>query len=243
VGSGSKILKIRNLTTYARGLIIGDAMSKNVYLQAIAIAVIDGEAEDAVNATNAALAANVDPLEILNRGLMDAADEVGKRFERSEYFLPELMLTGRALKGAMEVVKPVLLEKYADNESQVKGKVVSATIQTDIHDIGKNIVSSMLTAAGFEVTDMGVDVPIKSIIDKAEEIEARIICLSALLTTSMPFIKDLIQLLEARGIRHKYVVLVGGASVTETWAKHIGADGTAKNAADAVKVAREKIGV
>jgi len=218
-------------------------MSENVYLQAIAIAVIDGEAEDAVNATNAALAANVDPLEILNRGLMDAADEVGKRFERSEYFLPELMLTGRALKGAMEVVKPVLLEKYADNESQVKGKVVSATIQTDIHDIGKNIVSSMLTAAGFEVTDMGVDVPIKSIIDKAEEIEARIICLSALLTTSMPFIKDLIQLLEARGIRHKYVVLVGGASVTETWAKHIGADGTAKNAADAVKVAREKIGV
>jgi len=218
-------------------------MSENVYLQAIAIAVIDGEAEDAVNATNAALAANVDPLEILNRGLMDAADEVGKRFERSEYFLPELMLTGRALKGAMEVVKPVLLEKYADNESQVKGKVVSATIQTDIHDIGKNIVSSMLTAAGFEVTDMGVDVPIKSIIDKAEEIEARIICLSALLTTSMPFIKDLIQLLEARGIRHKYVVLVGGASVTETWAKHIGADGTAKNAADAVKVAREKIGM
>jgi corrinoid protein of di/trimethylamine methyltransferase len=217
-------------------------MPENAHLQAIATAVIDGETEDAIEATKQALEAGLDPLEILNRGLMDAADEVGRRFERSEYFLPELMLTGRALNGAMEVVKPVLLEKYSDNDSRVKGKVVFATIYTDIHDIGKNIVSSMLTAAGFEVIDMGVDVPLKSIIDKAEEVEARIICLSALLTTSMPFMKDLIQLLEARGIRQKYVVLVGGASVTESWALHIGADGTARNAADAVKLAREKIG-
>ena len=117
-------------------------MPESTHLQAIATAIIDGEAEDAMEATKAALEDNVDPMEILNRGLMDAADEVGKRFERSEYFLPELMLTGRALKGAMEIVKPVLLEKYADNDSQVKGKVVSAIVHTDIHDIGKNIVSS-----------------------------------------------------------------------------------------------------
>src|SRR5215510_1146219 len=214
----------------------------DMHLQAISKAVIDGETEDAIQTTRAALEANVDPLEILNKGLMDGADEVGKRFERGEYFLPELMMTGRALKGAMEVVKPSLLEKYSGGESKVKGKVVAATVQTDIHDIGKNIVASMLTAAGFEVTDMGVDVPIKSIIDKAEEIDARIISLSALLTTSMPFMKDLIKLLEARGIREKYIVLVGGASVTADWAKAIGADGTAKNAADAVKLAREKIG-
>ena len=218
-------------------------MSENAHLQAISNAVIDGEAEDAAAATQAAIEANVDPMEILNKGLMDGADEVGKRFERNEYFLPELMLAGRALKGAMEVVKPVLIDKYSAADSQMKGKVVSATVQTDIHDIGKNIVSSMLTAAGFEVTDMGVDVPIKSIIDKAEEIEARIISLSALLTTSMPFMKDLIKLMEARGIRQKYVILVGGASVTPDWAKAIGADGTAKNAADAVKLAREKIGM
>lgn len=215
-------------------------MSENTHLQAISAAVIEGELEDAVNATQAALDSNVDPLEILNQGLMDGADEVGKRFERFEYFLPELMLAGRALKGAMEIVKPALLEKYAD-ASQMKGRVVSATVHTDIHDIGKNIVSSMLTASGFEVTDLGVDVPIKSIINKAEEIDAQIICLSALLTTSMPFMKDLIKLLEARGIREKYIVLVGGASVTEGWAKAIGADGTARNAADAVKVAREKM--
>src|ERR1051325_7691263 len=214
----------------------------DTHLEAISKAVIDGETEDAVEATQAALEANIDPLSILNTGLMDGADEVGKRFERGEYFLPELMMTGRALKGAMEVVKPALLEKYSDSDSKVKGKVVSATVHTDIHDIGKNIVSSMLTAAGFEVTDMGVDVPIKSIIGKAEEIEAKVICLSALLTTSMPFMKDLIQLLEARGIRQKYIVLVGGASVTESWAKHIGADGTARNAADAVKLAGKKVG-
>jgi corrinoid protein of di/trimethylamine methyltransferase len=218
-------------------------MSETEYLQAISAAVIEGETEDAVTATQTALEAKVDPLEILNKGLMDGADEVGKRFERGEYFLPELMMAGRALKGSMEVVKPALLEKYSGSDSRVKGKVVAATVHTDIHDIGKNIVSSMLTAAGFEVTDMGVDVPIKSIIDKAEEIEAKIICLSALLTTSMPFMKDLIQLLEARGLRQKYIVLVGGASVTETWANHIGADGTARNAADAVKLAREKIGI
>ena len=218
-------------------------MSENAHLQAISNAVIDGEAEDAAAATQAAIEANVDPMEILNKGLMDGADEVGKRFERNEYFLPELMLAGRALKGAMEVVKPVLIDKYSAADSQMKGKVVSATVQTDIHDIGKNIVSSMLTAAGFEVTDMGVDVPIKSIIDKAEEIEARIISLSALLTTSMPFMEDLIKLMEARGIRQKYIILVGGASVTPDWAKAIGADGTAKNAADAVKLAREKMGM
>lgn len=218
-------------------------MPENEHLNAITAAIIEGETDDAVEATQSALSASIDPMEILNIGLMNGADEVGQRFERGEYFLPELMMTGRALKASMEVVKPALLEKYSDSTDRVKGKVVAATVHTDIHDIGKNIVSSMLTASGFEVTDMGVDVPIKSIIDKAEEIEARIICLSALLTTSMPFMKDLIQLLVARDIRHKYIVLVGGASVTESWASHIGADGTARNAADAVKLAREKIGM
>ncbi|MFZ5878339.1 MAG: cobalamin B12-binding domain-containing protein [Chloroflexota bacterium] len=216
-------------------------MADQDYYQAIADAVVDGDTEQAVDAVQAALNAGLDPLQILNVGLMSGAEEVGQRFERGEYFLPELMMTGRALKAAMEMVKPALLEKYSDGDSQVKGRVVAATVQTDIHDIGKNIVASMMTAAGFEVTDMGVDVPIKSIIDKAEEIGAQIISLSALLTTSMPFMKDLIDLLTARGIRQKYIVLVGGASVTEDWAKAIGADGTARNAAEAVKLARTKM--
>jgi len=216
-------------------------MPEHRQIQAIADAVIEGDADASIQAAQAALAAGLDPLLILNEGLMGGADEVGKRFERGEYFLPELMMAGRALKAAMEVVKPVLLEKYSGGDGQVKGKIVSATVQTDIHDIGKNIVSSMLTASGFEVTDLGVDVPIKSIIDKAEEIRAQAICLSALLTTSMPFMRDLIQLLVARGVRHKYIVLVGGASVTADWAKHIGADGTARNAADAVRLARDLV--
>jgi corrinoid protein of di/trimethylamine methyltransferase len=218
-------------------------MPENPHIQAIVEAVIDGDPDASAEATQSALEASMDPLVILNEGLMSGADEVGKRFERGEYFLPELMLAGRALKAAMEVVKPSLLKKYEGTDNKVKGRVISATIQTDIHDIGKNIVSSMLTAAGYEVTDMGVDVPIKSIIDKAEEIGAQVICLSALLTTSMPFMRDLIETLKARGIREKYVVLVGGASVTESWSNHIGADGTARNAADAVKLAREKIGM
>ncbi len=212
------------------------------HLAKITAAILDGDSDAAEESAQAALAAGLDPLQILNEGLMRGADEVGKRFESGEYFLPELMLAGRALKIAMDIVKPVLLEKYSGADSQVKGVVVAATVQTDIHDIGKNIVSSMLTAAGFEVVDMGVDVPIKSIIDKAEELGAQVIALSALLTTSMPFIKDLIALLKARRLREKYIVLVGGASVTEEWARGIGADGTARNAAEAVKLARELMG-
>jgi corrinoid protein of di/trimethylamine methyltransferase len=217
-------------------------MSEAQYIEKIAEGVIEGDAAAAADSTREAVTAGIDPLKILNEGLMGGADVVGKRFERGEYFLPELMLAGRALKAAMQVVKPVLLEKYAGADSQMKGKVVAATVQTDIHDIGKNIVASMLTASGFEVTDLGVDAPIKSIIDKAEEIGANVIACSALLTTSMPFIKDLIDLLKARGLREKYVVLVGGASVTEEWARKIGADGTARNAADAVKIARRLTG-
>lgn len=212
------------------------------HLAKVIAAIIDGDSDEAAGSVQEALAAGLDPLQILNEGLMRGADEVGQRFESGEYFLPELMLAGRALKTAMDIVKPALLEKYAGAESQVKGIVVAATVQTDIHDIGKNIVASMLTAAGFEVVDMGVDVPIKSIVDKAEELGAQVIALSALLTTSMPFIKDLIELLNARRLREKYIVLVGGASVTEEWARGIGADGTARNAAEAVKLARELIG-
>jgi methylmalonyl-CoA mutase cobalamin-binding domain/chain len=169
---------------------------------------------------------------------MVGADEVGKRFESGDFYLPELMLAGRALKAAMEVLKPLLAGKNLSSTRQGNGKIVIATIQTDIHDIGKNIVASMLTAAGFNVTDLGVDVPLKTIVDRAEELGAQVIALSALLTTSMPYMKDLVNLLVGRGLRQKYIVLVGGASVTEVWASDIGADGTARNAAQAVTLVR-----
>lgn len=213
-------------------------MTENELLAQIIQAVIDGEPGDAADITKKALEAELDPLVILNDGLMVGSDEVGKRFESGEYFLPELMLAGRALKAAMEILNPSLASKVQTGERQGGARVVIATIQTDIHDIGKNIVASMLTAAGFDVTDLGVDVPLKTIVDKAEEIGARVIALSALLTTSMPYMKDLINLLEVRSLRNKYIVVVGGASVNEPWARGIGSDGTARNAAQAVTLVR-----
>lgn len=213
-------------------------MTEDNIIEQISQAVIDGD--DAVSAerTHAALESGVDPMSILNDGLMVGAEVVGNRFEQGEYYLPELLLTARALKSAMDVVKPALQGKYSGEASQVRGKIIIATIQTDIHDIGKNIVASMLTASGFDVTDMGVDVPLKSIVDKAEEIGADIIAVSSLLTTSMPYMKDLIDLLKGRELREKYSVIVGGAPVTKEWASNIGADGTAGNAVAAVKLVR-----
>jgi 5-methyltetrahydrofolate--homocysteine methyltransferase len=213
-------------------------MTDDELIDQITQAVIDGETGTAISATRTALEAALDPLRILNDGLMVGADEVGKRFESGDFFLPELMLAGRALKAAMEVLKPSLVGKNLPSSNQGNGNIIIATIQTDIHDIGKNIVASMLTAAGYAVIDLGVDVPLKSIVDKAEELGARVIAISALLTTSMPYMKDLIGLLIGRGLRQKYIVLVGGASVTEAWASDIGADGTARNAAQAVTLVR-----
>jgi len=217
-------------------------MDKDNIIEQISQAVIDGDDAASAEKTRLALESGTDPLLILNTGLMAGAEVVGKRFEQGEYFLPELLLTARALKSAMEVIKPALLEQQSMGVGRVSGKIIVATIQTDIHDIGKNIVASLLTASGYDVTDMGVDVPLKSIVDKAEEIGADIIAVSCLLTTSMPYMKDLIELLKGRGVRSKYKVLVGGASVTKAWAESIGADGTASNAADAVVLVRSLLG-
>jgi len=217
--------------------------SEEKHLEEIKQAVIDGDSHASAQVTSDAVTDGVDPLIILNDGLMAGADVVGQRFEAGEYFLPELMLAGRALKAAMAVVEPLLQAKYSSGEADKgdTGVVVMATVQTDIHDIGKNIVASMLTATGFEVTDLGVDVPLKSIITKAQEIDANIIGCSALLTTSMPFMRDLIDLLDAMGERERFKVMVGGASVTPEFAEKIGADGTAPNAVDAVKLAKRLI--
>ncbi|MDI6814300.1 MAG: B12-binding domain-containing protein, partial [Desulfitobacteriaceae bacterium] len=163
-------------------------------LDQICQAVVEGDDVSIVEFVQEALQAGESPLRILNEGLMPGADIVGKRFEEGEYFLPDLMLAGRALKAAMEILKPLLATAAATDPTLKKARIVIATVQTDIHDIGKNIVASMLAAAGYDVIDMGVDVPLNSIIDKAEETQAEIIALSALLTTSMPYMKDLIEL-------------------------------------------------
>jgi corrinoid protein of di/trimethylamine methyltransferase len=202
-------------------------------------AIIDGETQETETYIHQALDAGVPALEVLHSGIMTGADVVGKKFEAGEYFLPELMLTGRALKAAMNILTPAL--QAQDQAGVETGIVVMATIQTDIHDIGKNMVASMLSAAGLQVIDLGVDVPIKEIISRAQSHNADVIGISALLTTSLPFMQDLINLLDAMGQRQRFKVMVGGASVTPAVCQKIGADGTAPNAVEAVRLARRLI--
>jgi methylmalonyl-CoA mutase cobalamin-binding domain/chain len=206
------------------------------HINAIREAIVEGDQAAAVERARAAIAAGVDARRILDEGLTAGADIVGGRFERGEYFLPQLMLSGIALKAAMEIVIPILKERQ---EAVEQGVVVMATIQSDVHDIGKNLVSSMLSAAGFVVHDMGVDAPIDGIINKAVEVDADVIGCSALLTTSAPYLRDLISSLEARDLRGRFKVMIGGASVTPEFAAEIGSDGTAPDAVGAVRLAKD----
>jgi len=214
--------------------------SKSDFIHQIQLSLINGDADEAEQATRDALAAGINAQTILDDGLMHGADTVGKQFEAGEVFLPQLMFTARALKAAMAVITPELKRLSAENgaESSRTGMVVMATIQSDIHDIGKNIVATLLTTGGFEVLDLGVDVPIKRIIATALESRADIIGCSAMLTTSMPFMADLVDTLKAMGERERFRVMVGGASVTPDFAAHIGADGSAPNAVQALQLAR-----
>jgi len=207
-------------------------------LLALVNAVAEGDAEAAKAACQDALGAGVNAQAVLDSGLMEGASVVGLRFESGECFLPELLLTARALRSAMSVLLPAL---EADNAGgrQSAGRVVLATVETDIHDIGKSIVGSMLSSAGFEVIDLGVDVPVTTIVQRAREAQADIIGLSALLTTSLPYMRDLVELLKARGLRDHYLIMVGGASVTQDYADAIDADGYADNAVRAARLAQE----
>lgn len=206
-------------------------------LQDIVRCVVEGDEEATCAACQAAIQQDLDPQLILKGGLMAAASAVGRLFEDGEFFLGELMLSGRALKSALAVLRPDLEARYGCTGLS-EGRVVLATIETDIHDIGKSLVGCMLSAAGFEVIDLGVDVPVHEIVEQAQHHQADIIALSALLVTSMPFMRDVIDLLAARNIRQRFVVLVGGASVTPDYAAAIGADGWADSAVQAVSVAK-----
>jgi corrinoid protein of di/trimethylamine methyltransferase len=218
-------------------------MSVEKYLESLKQSIIQGNAQDSVKLTIAALTQGLDPIAILNDGIMLGANIVGKKFEAGEFFLPELMLTGRAIKAAMSELEVPLKASYIKNPElkPATGTVVIATIQTDIHDIGKNMVASMLSAAGFKVHDLGVDVPVKTIIARAKEVKADIIACSALLTTSMPVMRDLLNLLVATDEREHFKVIVGGASVTPQFSNDIGSDGTADNAIHAVQLAQRLI--
>jgi corrinoid protein of di/trimethylamine methyltransferase len=202
-------------------------------------AILTGNAKKAEEVTKAALAADVNPSDLLGKYMIPAMDEVGKRFECNEYFVPELLIAARAMKTALQLLTP----KLAAAGAKAMGRVVIGTVQGDLHDIGKNLVASMLEGGGFEVVDLGVDVPPQKFVDAAKEQDGSIIAMSALLTTTMTQMKAVVKALEDGGFRKKVRVIIGGAPITQQYADEIGADGYGDNASTAVALARKLVAV
>ena len=216
-------------------------MSAQSYiLKKLANSVIEGNAEAATNSATEALAAELDPLEAIENGLAKGLREVGTKFDCGEMFLMQLILSGEAMKAGVEIMKPEILRQ----KKQLKGsgKFLIGTVEGDLHDIGKSIVSAMLTAEGFDVVDIGVDIPDKVFVDKTKEIKPQILGLSALMTTTRMKQKDVIQALNQAGTRNAMKVMVGGATVTPEWAREIGADAYGEDAVDAPKKAKQLLG-
>ncbi|MBI4894090.1 MAG: corrinoid protein [Acidobacteria bacterium] len=206
-------------------------------LQKLYDAVLNGDQKTAVAITQEALAAGVDPMELITNYMVPAMDKVGSLFECEEYFVPELLLSARAMKGSLELLRPLLAAAGA----QPAGRVVIGTVKGDLHDIGKNLVASMLEGGGFEVMDLGADVPPEKFIEAVRARNANIVCLSALLTVTMPAMRTTIDALKTAGVREQVKVMVGGAPVTPQFADEIGADGYSDNASAAVGLARKLV--
>ena len=203
--------------------------------------VIDGDTDQALALAQQALSQNIDPLMAINQGFVPGIDYVGEQFGSGEMFLPDLMLAAEAMKVAVGALEPEMQKR--GTQRQMLGKVVLGTVKGDIHEIGKNLVATMLSASGFEVYDLGVDVPLDKFAVKAREVNADIVGVSALLTTTMTGQKTLIEMLDDMGLRPKIKVIVGGAPVTRSWAEEIGADGYSDDAIGAVALAKKLMGV
>jgi corrinoid protein of di/trimethylamine methyltransferase len=203
----------------------------------MAQAVIDGDDEEAEALAQQALEQGVDPLAAINHGFTAGMDVVGELYSTGEYFLPDLILGGEAMKAALAVLEPAL--KAAGQHREVLGKVVLGTVKGDIHEIGKSLVGSMLSANGFEVYDVGIDIESSAFVSMVQEYDADILALSALLTTTMLYQREVIELLVEAGLRDQVKVMVGGSPVTQGWADQIGADGFAEDAANAVVMAKK----
>lgn len=184
-----------------------------------------------------ALDEGMDPKVILNEGLLAGMMIIGGRFKREEVFVPDVLMAARAMNMGISILEPKLIEMG----NEPIGKAVIGTVKGDLHDIGKNLVAMMLKGAGFEIYDLGVDVEADAFIEKAEEVNADIICMSALLTTTMHSMKGVLELLEERNLRGKYIVMVGGAPVTEAFAKEIGADYYTPDATTAAEAAKHAV--
>ena len=214
-------------------------MSKELF-NAMKQSIIDGEVEQAEALARKALEQNVDPLEAVNQGFVPGVNYVGEQFAAGDMFLPDLVLAGEAMKTAVAVLEPEM--KKRGSERQMLGKVVLGTVKGDIHEIGKTLVATMLSASGFQVFDLGVDVPIVQFAEKARQVKADIVGVSALLTTTMVGQKAVIEALDDMGLRPQVKVLIGGAPVTRGWQEEIGADGYSEDAIGAVAVAKRLMG-
>lgn len=207
-------------------------------LKQLCDAVIQGKRDDATQLTKELLEANVSAEKILNEGLIAAMSIVGEQFKNCEIYLPEMLMSARAMKSATEVIRPALVKAGV----QPLGTVIIGTVQGDLHDIGKNLVGMMAEGAGFKVVDLGVDVTPAKFVDAAREHNGQVIGMSALLTTTMMRMPEVIKALQEAGLRDKVKVMVGGAAITQEWANEIGADGYAPDAASAADKCKEFVG-
>jgi len=201
-------------------------------------AILEGNATDAQAAVQAALVEGLDPAHILNEGMIAAMKEVGNRFEEGEYFVPEMLISARAMQSGLAILKPRLKE----GDVKSAGKVAIGTVKGDLHDIGKNLVGMMMEGAGFEIVDLGTDVAPEKFVDVVLTHQVDMIGLSALLTTTMSNMKTTIEALKAAGLRDQVKVIIGGAPVTEAYAAQIGADGYSPDASRAVALAHSLLG-
>lgn len=208
-------------------------MEQNEILETLKATIIDGDQAKIREMAQAALDAGIEPLTAVEGGLSKGMTVVGERFETGEAFLPELLMAAETFNAAMEVLQPVLDAQKSGREPV--GKVVIGSVKGDIHNIGKDIVATVLEIHGFQVTDLGVDVPSLNFIEEAEKTKADVIGLSAIMTTTMPYQQEVIETLKEKNLRDKYIVILGGGSVTQDWVNEIEADAYGKSAIDAVE--------
>jgi corrinoid protein of di/trimethylamine methyltransferase len=213
-------------------------MNQDILTQLIT-AIVEGETEQVVELTRQALVAGFEPMAIIDQGLIPGMDIVGEKFSSGEFFLPNLIISANGMQEAMKLLEPELSARQQERKSA--GKVVIGTVHGDIHEIGKSLVATMLSANGFQVYDLGVDVSVETFLAKIRETDANLLGLSALLTTTMVVQREIIAALKQAGLRERVKVMVGGAPVTRSWAEEIGADGYAEDAIGAVVVAKQLV--
>ena len=216
-------------------------MSNERLYEEMAKAVMDGLPDRACELANEALRVGIEPLEAIDRGYKPGMDVVGEGFAKGELFIPDLMMSGEAIKAAIAVLEPELMKRK--QVRKVLGRVVIGTVQGDIHEIGKTLVATMLAASGFEVHDLGVDVAAEQFLDKVREVNADVVGLSALLTTTILNQETVILTLKEAGLRDRVKVIIGGVPASPEWAEEIGADAYAENATEAVDVVKQLVGV